>query len=72
MGVEIKEGAAVSLDGGGNVESVRCPKCDSKYKNPLMENNYRKIDKGCELRMSRGKVEIRCLKCEMSLITITP
>jgi hypothetical protein len=71
MPVILAEGAQPTLDKDGNMSHCTCPKCRTKYRNPLLQNNYREFDKGVELRMSRVKIEIRCVKCGLALVTVT-
>ena len=59
------------LNKDGNVSSVQCAKCKIRYNNPLLENNFRKFDDNCEIRMSKNRIEIRCQKCNVPLIIVT-
>ena len=72
MGVEMQNVKDFKLNKDGNIGSFQCAKCHAKFNNPLLENNYKRFDRGCEVRMSRGKIEIRCQECDMPLIVVTP
>jgi len=70
MGVELAKGANVVLDREGNIKTVECPGCGARYRNPLRQSDYKTFDKGVELRMSRGIVQIRCEKCRAAIVTV--
>jgi hypothetical protein len=71
MGVEMRNVAEFKFGKGGSIDTFQCSKCKSWYHNPLLENDYKKFDKDCEVRMTKNRIEIRCMKCSLTLILVT-
>lgn len=72
MTVKMEKVKDFRLNKDGNLEWFICGGCNKGYRNPLLQNNYRNFDSGCEVRMSKDGIDINCKKCGITLIEITP